>query len=129
MATDEYGRTSYLSLLTVLQLIFGPAPFGLRLLNSLFFIAGAAILFRVLRPRFGLLPSSLGLVVVLFLPSLFFASVSVLKESLYFLASSVCLAAAIAAGPHSPTRVQLARTGGCCRRLRSGCLTICGAAP
>ena len=98
VATDEYGRSSYLSLLTVLQLIFGPAPFGLRLLNSLFFIGGAAILFRVLRPRFGLLPSSLGLVVVLFLPSLFFASVSVLKESLYFLASSVCLAAAIAAG-------------------------------
>ncbi|MEO7135359.1 MAG: hypothetical protein ABI024_14190 [Vicinamibacterales bacterium] len=98
VAADEYGRTSYLGLLTFLQLIFGPAPFGLRLLNSLFFIGGAAILFRALRPRFGLLPASLGLIVVMFLPSLFFASVSVLKESLYFLASSVCLAAAIAAG-------------------------------
>ena len=119
VATDEYGRTSYLGLLTVLQFIFGPSPFGLRLLNSLFFVAGAAILFRVLRPRFGLLPASLGLVVVLFLPSLFFASVSVLKESLYFLASSVCLAAAIGAGR---TRHPAALIG--LVALAAGCIWI-----
>ena len=119
VTTDEYGRSSYLGLLTVLQLIFGPSPFGLRLLNSLFFAGGAAILFRVLRPRFGLLPASLGLIVVLFLPSLFFASVSVLKESLYFLASSVCLAAAIGAGRTRHAAALIALIA-----LAAGCIWI-----
>ena len=61
-------------------------------------LAGAGLLFRVMRPRYGMLPASLGLVVVLFLPSLFYASISVLKEPLYFLASSICIAAAITLG-------------------------------
>jgi hypothetical protein len=119
VATDEYGRTSYLGLLTLLQFAFGPSPFGLRLLNSLFFVAGAAILFRMLRPRYGLLPASLGLIVVLFLPSLFFASVSVLKESLYFLASSACLAAAIGAGRTRHPAALIALVA-----LAAGCIWI-----
>lgn len=98
VTTDEYGRTSYISLLTVVQYVFGPSPFGLRLLNALMFVTGAAILFRTLRPRFGLMASSLGMIVVVVLPSLFYASISVLKEPLYFLASSLCLAAAIGLG-------------------------------
>jgi len=98
VTTDEYGRTSYIGLLTVLQYVFGPSPFGLRLLNALMFVTGAAILFRTLRPRFGLLPTGLGLIVVLIMPSLFYASISVLKEPLYFLASSVTLVAAIGLG-------------------------------
>ena len=98
VATDEYGRTSYIEILTALQLFFGPAPFGARVLNAVMFLAGAGLLFRVMRPRYGMLPASLGLVVVLFLPSLFYASISVLKEPLYFLASSICIAAAITLG-------------------------------
>ncbi|MFM8532310.1 MAG: hypothetical protein ACKOEC_01745 [Acidimicrobiia bacterium] len=89
VTTDEYGRTSDISLLTLLQFLFGPAPFALRLLNAVIYIAGGAVLFRVIRPRFGMLPATLGLLVVLFLPSLLYAAVSVLKEPLYFLASSI----------------------------------------
>lgn len=95
VATDEYGRTSYLELLTRLQVAFGPAPYGLRLVNALLFTTGAAVLFRTVRPAFGLIPACLGLVGVLFLPSVFYASISLLKESLYFLATSVVLAAAV----------------------------------
>ncbi len=95
VATDEYGRTSYLELLTRLQLAFGPAPYGLRLFNALLFTSGAAVLFRTVRPAFGALPAFVGLVGVLFLPSVFYASISLLKESLYFLATSVLLAAAV----------------------------------
>jgi hypothetical protein len=62
------------------------------------FVTGAAVLFRTMRPRFGMIASSLGLIVVLLLPSLFYASISVLKEPLYFLASSLCLSAAIGLG-------------------------------
>lgn len=95
VATDEYGRTSYLGLLTQLQLIFGPAPYGLRLFNALLFTTGAAVLFRMVRPAFGAVPAFLGLIGVLFLPSVFYASISLLKESLYFLATSVLLAATV----------------------------------
>ncbi len=95
VATDEYGRTSYLGLLTQMQLLFGPAPYGLRLVNALLFTAGAAILFRTVRPAFGAVPAFVGLVGVLFLPSVFYASVSLLKESLYFLATSTLLAASV----------------------------------
>ena len=95
VATDEYGRTSYLELLTRLQLAFGPAPYGLRLFNALLFTTGAAVLFRMVRPAFGAVPAFLGLVGVLFLPSVFYSSISLLKESLYFLATSVLLAAAV----------------------------------
>ena len=95
VVTDEYGRTSYLALLTRLQLAFGPAPYGLRLFNALLFTTGAAVLFRMVRPAFGAAAAFLGLVGVLFLPSVFYSSISLLKESLYFLATSVLLAAAV----------------------------------
>lgn len=106
VATDEYGRTSYIELLTVLQFMFGPAPFGLRVLNAALFLAGAALLFRALRPRYGRLPATIGLLVVAFLPSLFYASISVLKEALFFFASSAVLVSAIALGRvRAPLRI------------------------
>lgn len=83
VAGDEYGRTSYLWLLTWLQVVFGPTPYGMKALNALVFVAGAALLFRAIRPSFGAVPSFLGLGLLLFLPSLLFASVSLLKESIY----------------------------------------------
>lgn len=91
VATDQYGYTSYLRLLTHLQLLFGPAPYGIRLFNALLFCSGAAVLFRLVRPAFGAIPAFGGLILVLALPSVFYASVSLLKESLYFLATSVLL--------------------------------------
>ena len=97
VATDEYGRTSYLGLLTALQVIFGPTPYSMRLLNALLFVAGATLLFLAVRPSLGALPAFGGLITLLFLPSLFVASVSLLKESLYFLAASVLLVTAMRA--------------------------------
>ena len=93
--TDEYGRTSYLQLLTVLQVLFGPTPYGMAAVNAVLFVAGAAILFRVVRPAFGATASSAALVVLLLLPSLIASSISLVKESLYFVASAV-LAFAVA---------------------------------
>lgn len=95
VATDDYGRTSYLTLLTGIQVVFGPTPYSMRLLNGLLFVAGAAILFRTVRPAFGALPAFTGLVAVLFLPSLFVASVSLLKESVYFLVAAALFAACV----------------------------------
>lgn len=88
---DDYGRTSYLGFLTAIQVLFGPTPFSMRILNALFFVTGAALLFRISRKAFGPVPAFSGLVVLLFLPSLLLSSISVLKESLYFLCASLLL--------------------------------------
>ncbi len=95
VVTDEYGRTSYLGFLTVIQVLFGPTPFSLRLLNALFFVTGATILFRLARSAFGPVPAFSGLVVLLALPSLLFSSISILKESLYFLVSALLLSCCV----------------------------------
>ena len=88
VTTDEYGRTSYLHLLTVLQVLFGPTPYGMRALNGLVFTAAAVILFRIVRPAFGWTASVSALTVLLFLPSLFVSSVSLTKEPVYFLVTA-----------------------------------------
>ena len=89
VATDEYGKTSYLSLLTWLQIFFGPTPYSMKIVNGVLQVGGAALLFRMARASFGVLPAFLGLAITLFLPSLVFMSVSLLKESAYFALSSV----------------------------------------
>jgi hypothetical protein len=89
--SDEYGRTNYVQFLTVLQVLLGPTPYGMRAVNALIFVAGAAILFRLVRPAFGAAASFAALTVLVFLPSLFVASASMLRESLYFFASVVLL--------------------------------------
>ena len=93
VATDAYGQTSYLSLLTWLQVIFGPTPYSMKIVNGLLFVCGGALLFRVARAAFGPLAAFAGLTVLLFLPSLFFSSVTLLKESSYFFVSSVFVTA------------------------------------
>ena len=105
--TDEYARTSYLQLLTILQVLFGPTPYGMRAVNGLLFVTGAAILFRLVRPGFGSGASFGGLVVLLFLPSLFASSVSLVKESVYFMATTLLLTAAVSILRRSTNRAMV----------------------
>jgi hypothetical protein len=100
VAFDEYGRNSYVTAATALQVMFGPTPYSLRLLNTLIFVAGALVLFRLARSAFGPLPAFGGLTCVLFWPSLFAWSISLLKESLYFLLGASLLAGAVAIVRH-----------------------------
>jgi hypothetical protein len=95
IAYDNYGRSNFLSAITSVQTVFGPAPYALRLLNALVFVGAALLLFRVARRAFGSLVAFSGLVVLLFLPTLFFWSISLLKESLYFVLTVIVLAAAL----------------------------------
>lgn len=90
---DDYGRSSYLTFLTWLQVLFGPTPFAARVLNSALFVAGGAILFRLTRPGLGAVPAFGGLIVLLFLPSLFHTSITLLKESAYLVATAALLSA------------------------------------
>lgn len=92
---DSYAKTGYMSFLSWLQLTFGPSPYTVRLLNGVLFVAGAALLYRIVRRGFGVVPALGGLAVLLFLPSLFFWSISLLKESAYFLLTSTAIAATV----------------------------------
>jgi hypothetical protein len=109
VVTDEYGRSSYLALLAAVQIVFGPTPYSMRLVNAVLFAAGAVLLFRFARKAYGPLPAFLGLALVLFLPSLLVASVSLLKESLYFIATAaffVCVVQALQV-PRGPRVLQV----------------------
>jgi hypothetical protein len=96
VVSDEYGRTSYLQFLTLIQLLFGPAPYGVRALNALLFVTGGYWLYKLCRPGLGATASSLALIALLFLPSLLVSSISTAKEPSYFLVTTVLLVSAIA---------------------------------
>src|SRR5438045_38200 len=65
VASDEYGRNSYITLLTGIQVLFGPTPYSMRLLNTLLFLMSGILLFRLARSAFSSLPAFLGLTVFL----------------------------------------------------------------
>jgi hypothetical protein len=94
-AFDALGWTSYLYVLAFLQVLVGPAPYGVHLFGIALFLLGTVVLFRTVRPVFGRTPSLMGLVILLFLPSLFVWSISALKEPLYFLATACAIALAV----------------------------------
>jgi hypothetical protein len=84
-AFDDSGWTSHLYVLAFLQVLVGPSPYGVHLVGIVMYLFGAVVLYRAVRPTFGVAPSLGGLGFVLFLPSLFAWSISALKEPLYFL--------------------------------------------
>lgn len=91
---DSYARTWYVTWLSWLQVTFGPSPYAIRLLNGVLFVSGAAVLYRLTRRGFGVVPALGGLATLLFLPSLFFWSISLLKESMYFLLTATAIGGA-----------------------------------
>jgi hypothetical protein len=90
---DSYARTGYMTFLNWIQVTFGASPYAVRLMNGVIFTAGAALLYRAARVGFGVVASLVALATLLFLPSLFLFSISVLKESAYFLLGAAMLAA------------------------------------
>jgi hypothetical protein len=91
VAYDEYGYSTYLSFLTWLQVIAGPTPYSMRLLNAVLFVGGALLLFRVARSAFGSVVALGGLALLLMIPSLAASSISLLKEPVYFACSALLL--------------------------------------
>ena len=118
-AYEPNGRSTFTYLLALIQAVVGPAPYGLHLVSIALYIAGVLWLYRVVRARFGQAPATCGLVLLLFLPSLFVWSISVLKESPFVLLAAASLALA----------VRLARPGSWRSRLAAalGFLVVAGA--
>src|SRR5262245_32167521 len=49
IAFEGYGQSSYISVMTYLQMLVGPAPYGLRVLNAVLYIGAVLLLFRMTR--------------------------------------------------------------------------------
>ncbi len=108
-AFQAYNASSHLYLLALIQMLVGPAPYGLHLVGILFYVLGAVLLFRLVRSTFGRMPAVLGLAALLLIPSLFAWSVSVLKEPLFVLISAmiVVLAAKMARASSLTSRLLM----------------------
>jgi hypothetical protein len=84
-AIDDYSDTSYLYILALLQILVGSAPYGVHLFSIFLYQAGAVLMYHFVRRTYGSAPALLSFAGVLFLPTLFFWSLSALRESLHFL--------------------------------------------
>jgi len=90
-AFEPYASSSFLPLLAFIQMVVGPAPYGLHLVSIALYVAAILFLYRAVRPTLGRMPALFGLAVLLYLPTLFVWSVSVLKEPLFVLVGALSL--------------------------------------
>lgn len=125
-----YGSKAYNYWLAFLQVVLGPMPYGVHLLNVGLFLAGAVVLHRMIRHAYGSLPAFGGFSILLFLPTLFVWSVSALKESLYFLLTVMALVAAVKVARVDAWSKRLLAfaisvgAGGAIGNLRSGAFAV-----
>jgi hypothetical protein len=94
-AVEETGKSYYLFVLAYLQALVGDAPYGIHLFNMTLYFTAVFLLYRLVRASFGALTAFGGVVVLLWLPSLFIWSISALKEPLYTVAAAVELVCAV----------------------------------
>lgn len=106
-AFQDTGRSSYLNLLAFIQALVGEAPYGVHIMNAVFYVTGVLVVYRLVRPAFGGIAAFVGLGSLLFLPSLLIWSISALKEPSYTLVAVGELACAllVARGPRWGHRV------------------------
>jgi dolichyl-phosphate-mannose-protein mannosyltransferase len=106
-AFDDSGWTSHLYVLSFLEALVGPAPYGVHLSGIALYMFAAVSVFRMARRSFGKVAAFLAFTLLCFLPSLFAWSISVLKEPLYFLLTtcSILLALAAARAPRWAWRI------------------------
>jgi hypothetical protein len=116
-AYDDYSYTHYLYVFAFLEALVGFAPYGLKVISAAMYTGGTVILFRLARKAFGSGVALAGLLVLLFLPSLFAWSIAALKEPPYFLVGALACSVA----------VTTMRTRSVARRM-AGVLFLCAAA-
>lgn len=95
-AYDTVGESGYVWALAYVQALVGLAPYGIHVLNASLYLTAVLALYRLARQAFGGVVGVFGLTVLLFLPSLFFWSISALKEPAYFFFAAANVTAAVA---------------------------------
>lgn len=113
---DDVGRSSYLYLLAFIQALVGDAPYGNNVLNATVYVAAVAILYWFVRRCYGPVAALAGAIFLLFVPSLFSWSISVLKEPFYIFVAALELicAVSIVRAPRVWQRVAAAVAVGVC---------------
>jgi hypothetical protein len=94
-AFDDYSYTHYLYVIAFVEALVGFAPYGLKMISAAMYLGGAVVLFRLARRAYGSGVALLGLLVILFLPSLFAWSIAALKEPPYFLIGALACSVAV----------------------------------
>jgi hypothetical protein len=94
-AFDDYSYTHYLYVIAFVEALVGFAPYGLKIISAAMYLGGAVVLFRLARHAYGSGAALAGLLVVLFLPSLFAWSIAGLKEPPYFLVGALACSVAV----------------------------------
>jgi hypothetical protein len=94
-AFDDYSYTHYLYVIAFVEALVGFAPYGLKIISAAMYLGGAVVLFRLARQAYGSGVALAGLLVVLFLPSLFAWSIAALKEPPYFLIGALACSVAV----------------------------------
>jgi hypothetical protein len=92
---DDVGRTSYLYVLAYIQALMGDAPYGNNVLSTVIYVAAVVLMFAFFRRAYGRVAALASAAVLLFLPSLFSWSISVLKEPAYILFAGLELICAV----------------------------------
>jgi hypothetical protein len=90
-AFERNGHSAFLYTLAFAHAVAGPSPYGVRLPNVAIYVAAVLLLYRGVRARLGRMAALFGLAVLLFLPTLFVWSLSVLKEPLIILIGGASL--------------------------------------
>ena len=110
-AYDDAIQTSFVSMLAALQVLFGPSTYAVHLVSALVYVAGALVLYRTVRPGFGLPASLTALGLLLFLPSLFAWSIAVMKEPIFFALMAGVVWATVAAARQPSWGIRLLAAG------------------
>ena len=116
-AYDDYSYTHYLYVFAFIEALVGFAPYGLKVLSAAMYLGGAVVLFRLARKAYGSGVALAGLLILLFLPSLFAWSIAALKEPPFVLVGALACSVA----------VTTMRTPSMARRL-AGVVFLCAAA-
>jgi hypothetical protein len=95
-AFEPNASSSFLYAMAFIQSLTGPSPYGLHLVGVWCYVVATLLLYRVVRPGLGRVASMTGLLVLLFMPSLFAWSIAVLKEPPFVLISALVVALSVA---------------------------------
>lgn len=128
---NTYGGNVFYYYLAYLQVLLGAAPYAITLVSVVAFVGGSVMLHRRARQAYGVVPAGIGLALLLFWPTWFVWSVSMLKESVLLLLSAtaiVCVARLpnVTGWPRAGAVLGAAAGLGVLATLRDGALVLSG---
>ncbi|MCC7418338.1 MAG: hypothetical protein IT176_14475 [Acidobacteria bacterium] len=110
--SQNYGDVQYHYALAVVQWFFGPSPYALGLINVACYEVFAIVFHRLMRRAFGAAAAGAALLLLMFWPTIFVWTFSMLKESLQFGLAVAAMACAVGTTRAGSTGRRLAWAAG-----------------